>query len=65
MLVLCLWRGTLFIITYMADYRHNRRDESLYENRYLRGLSYKILMIARASQRWMKVFICQYVMETF
>ncbi|SLM29204.1 hypothetical protein MTBBW1_1730002 [Desulfamplus magnetovallimortis] len=30
-----------FHITYMADDRHNRKDESLYENSHLRGLSYK------------------------
>ncbi|SLM30037.1 hypothetical protein MTBBW1_2090001 [Desulfamplus magnetovallimortis] len=30
-----------FHITYMADYRHNRRDESRFKNSHLLRLSYK------------------------
>ncbi|SLM32694.1 hypothetical protein MTBBW1_80032 [Desulfamplus magnetovallimortis] len=48
---------TDFHITYMADDRHNRRDESLYENSHLRGLSYKHTWQISATIEGMKVFM--------
>ncbi|SLM28069.1 hypothetical protein MTBBW1_1240002 [Desulfamplus magnetovallimortis] len=35
----------LIIITYMVDYRHNRRDESRFKNSLLPRLSYKHVAI--------------------
>ncbi|SLM32695.1 hypothetical protein MTBBW1_80033 [Desulfamplus magnetovallimortis] len=49
----------------MANFCHNRRDESLYENSHLRGLSYKPPMFADASQLNMKVVVYQHIKETF
>ncbi|SLM29393.1 hypothetical protein MTBBW1_1790018 [Desulfamplus magnetovallimortis] len=44
-----------FHITYMADVRHNRRNESRFKNSYLLRLSYKRPWQTHLPQRSMKV----------
>ncbi|SLM29510.1 hypothetical protein MTBBW1_1850012 [Desulfamplus magnetovallimortis] len=59
------WNLSSLLITYMADARHNRRDESRFKNSYLLRLSYKTPMFVDASQRNMKIVLYQQVKETF
>ncbi|SLM32465.1 hypothetical protein MTBBW1_730018 [Desulfamplus magnetovallimortis] len=47
----------LSLITYMADYRHNRRDESRFKNSQLLRLSYKRTWLMTATIEELKVFI--------
>ncbi|WP_080805343.1 hypothetical protein [Desulfamplus magnetovallimortis] len=44
-----------FHITYMADFCHNRRDESRFKNRLLPRLSYKHTWQTHLPQRSMKI----------
>ncbi|SLM32753.1 hypothetical protein MTBBW1_80094 [Desulfamplus magnetovallimortis] len=45
MAALCHYEGFKVFITYMADSRHNRRDESRFKNSHLLRLSYKTQFI--------------------